>query len=428
MESLFHLFQDSADTLCQVYMKTIRVLDIISFLKWFLYSFARGWIVELTREEEEALRGKKGEALASAYRILSAIGEATGAKKLIPVKWAHVSGVNYNTIGDAGVQFLERFSREARVAVRTTVNPMGYDMKHPEGISEKFVEKQARIIKSYERIGVEPSFTCTPYDVFDIPRRGTQVSFAESNAAVFSNSLLGIRTNKESALSALASSVTGKAPMSDLRLDEARSPAVKIKTDFTLDSELDFGLLGFFAGKTVRGSSVALAGIDALSKPHAKALSAGIGTSGSCGMFTLGNPNRKEKISFGKEEARKIRDELSTADDGDVITFGSPQLNLEELNTLANLTDGKKFKKRCMIFCSRSIHNQAVKIGLAGKIEKAGGEFMCDSCTCLTPYVTRENYDSVITSSVKAAYYMNSSNKVGVALKDMKTIVKEYTQ
>lgn len=384
--------------------------------------------MELAREEERALRGERGEALASAYRILAAIGEATGAKKLVPVKWAHVSGVNYNTIGDAGARFLDRFSREARVAIRTTVNPMGYDMKHTEGISDKFAEKQASIVSSYERMGVEPSFTCTPYDVFDIPRKGTQVSFAESNAAVFSNSLLGIKTNKESALSALASSVTGKAPLSDLRLDEGRNPKVKIKTDFAFESELDFGLLGYFAGKAVKGPSVELAGIDSLSRPQAKALSAGIGTSGSCGMFTLGDQKAKEKISFGKEEARKIRDELSTADDGDIITFGSPQLNIEELSMLANLTEGKKFKKRCMIFCSKAIHNQAVKIGLAGKLEKAGSEFMCDSCTCLTPYVNKENYDSVITSSVKAAYYMNNSNKVGVALKDMKTIVKEYTQ
>ncbi len=384
--------------------------------------------MELTREEERALRGEKGEALTSAYRILAAIGEATGAKKLVPVKWAHVSGVNYNTIGDAGVQFLENFSKGARVAIRTTVNPMGYDMKHPEGISEQFAQEQARIVKSYEQMGVESSFTCTPYDVFDMPGKGTQVSFAESNAAVFSNSLLGIKTNKESALSALASSVTGKAALSDLRLDEARNPAVKVAADFEFDSELDFGLLGYFAGKTVKATGVALAGIDSLTRPQAKALSAGIGTSGSCGMFILGNPKAKEKISFGKEEARKIKDELSTADDGDVITFGSPQLNIEELSKLADLTEGKKFRKRCMIFCSRAIHNQAVKIGLAGRLEKAGGEFMCDSCTCLTPYVTRENYDSMITSSVKAAYYMNSSNKVGVALKDTKTIVKEYTQ
>ncbi len=384
--------------------------------------------MELTKAEEKALRGERGEALASAYRILVSIGEATGAKKLVPIKWAHVSGVNYNTIGDAGMQFLDKFSRDARVVVKTTVNPMGYDRSKPEDLSQNFIDKQASIVRSYERMGVEPSFTCTPYEVFDIPPRGTAVSFAESNAAVFSNSLLGLKTNKESALSALASSVTGLAPLSDLRLDETRNPKVSIKIDFNFESELDFGLLGYFAGKAVKDSSVALAGIgDSLSRMQAKALSAGIGTSGSCGMFSLGDSGN-ERISFGREEAKSIMDELSTAEDGDIITLGSPQLGLEELNLLAEMTEGKKFKKRCMVFCSRAIHNQAAKIGLTGRIERSGAEFMCDSCTCLTPYVDKDKYDSVVTGSVKAAYYMNSSNKVKVALKDMKTIVKEYTE
>ncbi|HXG07284.1 MAG TPA: aconitase X, partial [Nitrososphaera sp.] len=154
--------------------------------------------MELTRDEEEALAGNKGEALAAAYRILVAIGEATGAQRLVQIKWAHVSGVNYNTIGDAGVEFLDRFSRTAKVAVKTTINPMGYDRDHPEGISERFQEKQRSIVESYEKMGVVPSFTCTPYEVFDLPERGSAVSFAESNAAVFSNSLMGLRTNKES--------------------------------------------------------------------------------------------------------------------------------------------------------------------------------------------------------------------------------------
>jgi predicted aconitase len=383
--------------------------------------------LELARDEEEALAGKHGEALASAYRILAAIGEATGTKKLVPIKWAHVSGVNYNTIGDAGVQFLENFSRTAKVVVRTTVNPMGYDRNHPEkNIPEKFREKQASIVRSYERIGVTPSFTCTPYEVFDIPDKGAAVSFAESNAAVFSNSLLGLKTNKESALSALASSVTGKAPLSDLRLEEARNPKVEIEADFKFGSELDYGLLGYFAGKVVNESSVAFSGISKPSTIEAKALSAAIGTSGSCGMFTFGKAG--EKISFGKKEAKAVMDELSTAQDGDIITLGSPQLGMNELDLLARLTEGKKFSKRCMIFCSRAIHSQAAKVGLTGKLERSGAEFMCDSCTCLTPYVTREEYDSVVSNSVKGAYYLNNSNKVRVELKDIRTIAKEYTE
>jgi predicted aconitase len=362
-----------------------------------------------------------------AYRILLAIGEATDAERLTPVKWAHVSGVNYNTIGDAGLRFLEKFASEARTVINTTINPMGFDRSKPGNISSSFREKQTRIVSAYEKMGVQPSFTCTPYEVFEIPERGSAVSFAESNAAVFANSIQGLRTNKESALSALASSVTGKAPLSDLRARGSTPPRKAIKVDFELGSELDFGLLGYFAGKSVKESAVSLNGVKRPSTVEAKALAGGMGTSGTCGMFTL-NEDATETITFGKEEAAITRDELNTADDGDIITLGSPQFGLGELDLLSNLVGDKKFTKRCMIFCSQAIHAQAKKIGIAGTLEAAGAELMCDSCTCLTPYITKEEYDSVIANSVKGAYYLNNSNKVKVALKDIKTIAKEYTE
>ncbi|HZA48953.1 MAG TPA: aconitase X catalytic domain-containing protein [Nitrososphaera sp.] len=384
--------------------------------------------MELARDEEKALDGNCGEAIATAYRILVAIGEATGAKKLVPAKWAHISGVNYNTIGNGGMQFLQRFSTSAKFAVKTTINPMGYDRSRPEGIPHSFQERQENIASSYERMGATPSFTCTPYEVFDLPQRGTVVSFAESNAAVFSNSLLGLKTNKESALSALASSVTGKTPLSDLRLEEARNPKIAVESDFDFRTELDYGLLGYFAGNAVRDNScVALNSINKPDIIEAKALCAAIGTSGSCGMFTL-EGKAKEKISFGKKEAQAVMDELSTANNADIITLGSPQLGINELKLLAKLTETKKFTKRCIVFCSRTIYDYAVKVGLAGKIEKSGVDFRCDSCTCFTPYVTKDRYDAVITNSVKAAYYLSKFNKVKVALKDIKTIAKEYTQ
>jgi predicted aconitase len=383
--------------------------------------------MELARHEEKALESNSGEALATAYRILVAIGEATGAKKLVPVKWAHISGVNYNTIGDGGMRFLEKFSTSAKFAIKTTINPMGYDRCKPEDIPPSFQKRQENIASSYERMGAKPSFTCTPYEVFELPQKGTVVSFAESNAAVFSNSLLGLKTNKESALSALASAVTGKTPLSDLRLEETRNPKTAIESDFDCRTELDYGLLGYFAGKEVKDSCVALNNINKVDTIQAKALCAAMGTSGSCGMFTFGG-KAKEKISFGKKEAQAVMDELSTADDADIITLGSPQLGINEMKLLAKLTETKKFTRRCIVFCSRTIYNSALKIGLAGKIEKSGADFRCDSCTCLTPYVTKDRYDAVITNSVKGAYYLSKSNKVKVALKDIKTIAEEYTQ
>ena len=384
--------------------------------------------MELTREEENAIKGEQGEAIASAYRILLAIGEATEARKLVPIKWAHISGVNYNAIGDTGLQFLEIFSRDVKVVVKTTLNPMAFDRNKPGRIPESFIKKQMSIIKSYELMGTNPSFTCIPYEVFDVPEKESIVSFAESNAAIFSNSMLGLLTNKESGLSALASSVTGKASYSDLRIEEFRHPKATIRPDIKLVTELDYGLLGYFAGEVVNNSCVAFDRI--IEKPDiikAKALSAAIGTSGSCGMFILEEKAKEEVIPFAKEEANAIRDELNTADDGNLITLGSPQLGMNELNLIADLLESKKFTRRCIIFCARAIHNQAAKVGLVDKIEQAGGEFMCDSCTCLTPLVTRREFDSVITNSVKGAYYLKHSNKVGVALKDLKTIIKEYS-
>ena len=381
----------------------------------------------LTKDEEKSLNGENGETIASAYKILLAIGIATGAERLVPIKWAHISGVNYNTIGDAGVEFLEKFSRDAKVAVKTTLNPMGFDRDKPTSLPENFAKQQMRIVSSYEKMGTTPSFTCIPYEIFDIPDRGSAVSFAESNAALYSNSVLGLLTNKESSLSALASSVTGKAPYSNLRIEEFRHPKVTIKPTVKLMTEMDYGLLGYFAGKMINDSCIAF---DDLKEKagiiNIKSLSAAIGTSGTCGMFTS-EENTNEVILYGREESNTIKDELNTAEDGNIIVLGSPQLGINELNFLSALIESKNFLKRCMVFCPRTVYNQAANTGLIDKLQKSGVEFMCDSCTCLTPLITRHDFDSVITNSIKGAYYLNHSNRIGVALKDMKSIVKEYT-
>jgi len=337
----------------------------------------------------------------------------------------HISGVNYNTIGDSGVQFLENLSGDGKFAVKTTINPMGYDPLKINSLKVKaeFIMQQNRIADAYKRMGATKSYTCCPYDVFDMPSEGTDVSVAESNAAVYTNSVLHLRTNRESALSALASALTGKAPYSELRIEEMRKPDKCIKIKGELDNELDYGFLGYFTGKVVN-NVVAFDGIKELEKRNAKALSAAIGTSGSCGMFTIGK-TEGERIEFDKEEIIKVKDELSTIESGDIITLGSPQLGVDDLSLLAHMVDGKKFRKKCLIFCARAAYENARDLGYTQKIEHAGGELLCDCCICLTPLVDRNEVDSVITNSIKGAYYLNNANKVGVCLKPLKDIVKQ---
>lgn len=385
--------------------------------------------MELTKEEEASLKGENGETLELAYRILVATGEATDAEKLIPIEWAHVSGVNYNTIGDAGEEFLSQLSKDAKVKVKTTVNPMGYDIDNVSNynLDDEFIKKQESIRNSYLKMGVTPSFSCIPYEIFDLPKNDTQVSFAETNAAIYANSIGHLKTNKESAFSALASAITGKSPYSDLRKDQ-ESPNLTIRMKLDNPNELELGMLGYYAGK-VADSSVRISGVNKMDRRSCKSLCGGMGTSGRCGKFILDDDDDdSEKVDFDKKEMQEVYDELNTTDSSDLITLGSPQLGLEELSDLSNMLKNKSFKKRCMVFCPRAIQNQAKKLGYTGELERAGCEILSDCCTCLTPLIDKENVDGVTTNSIKGAYYLKNSNGVDVNLKPLSKIIQEETK
>ena len=384
--------------------------------------------MELTKEEESALKGEQGEVMQTAYRILVATGEATDAEKLVPIEWAHLSGVNYNTIGDAGEEFLSNISKDARVKVKTSLNPMGFDIDNVSdyNLDDNFISKQLSIKQSYEKMGVIPSFSCIPYEIFDIPKGGTQVSFAESNAAIHANSFDNLKTNKESAFSALASALTGKSPYSSLRKET--SPKLTIRMKVENPNELTYGMLGFFAGK-VGNESVNISGVGQMDTRSCKSLCGGMGTSGTCAKFNFDeDDNESEKVDFDEQEMKKVYDELNTCEKGDLITLGSPQLGLEEISDLASRLKGRSFKKRCMIFCPRAIKEQATKLGHTNELERAGCEILSDCCTCLTPLIKKEEVDGVTTNSIKGAYYLKNSNGVDVNLKSLSEILEDETK
>ena len=400
-------------------------------------------VMDLTPDEQDGLRGKYGKSIQMAYRILVATGEATDAEKLVPIEWAHLSGVNYNTIGDAGEEFLSSISQDVRVKVRTTLNPMGFDIDNVSDYSldEDFITKQLSIKNSYERMGVIPSFSCIPYEIFDIPQDGTQVAFAESNAAIHANSYDNLKTNKESAFSALASAIIGKSPYSSLRKED--SPNVTIQMSVKDPDELAYGMLGFFAGK-VGDTSVNISGLPEMDNRQRKAMCGGMGTSGTCAKFIFGDSDNAiasssildkkngdardcEKIVFDEKEMQNIHDELNTASQGDLITLGSPQLGYEEIADLVNRLDGKTFQKRCMVFVPRTVKEQAKKIGYTEQLERAGCEILSDCCTCLSPLINKDNVDAVTTNSIKGAFYLKNSNGVGVNLKPLSQIIKDET-
>jgi predicted aconitase len=388
----------------------------------------------LTKSEEKAVSGEHGRAVELAYRVLLAIGRLSNAEKLIPIKWAHVSGVSFLTIGDYGLDFLQSISKEksAKFRVFTTVNPCGMDIENWDrlNIPADYAEKQLKIIGAYEKLGIASSFTCIPFESYKVPVRETHVSWAESSAAIYANSILDLRTNRESAVSALASALTGKTVYSDLHIDENRRPTMAIKVDLgrAIKGSVDYGILGYFAGKCTKGV-IQFRGIPSTNGiDESKALCAALGTVGSTGMFTIGNSsNNLETIDFSKKDYEETFENISDSEKGEAVVFGCPQMTIEELYRLSKAVGDKKFKRKCVVFCSSKIYELAKTRGYAEAIEHAGAVFVRDSCADFTPLISSLKVDSVTTDSVKGAHYMKSVHGVKVALKNVESIIEENT-
>ena len=109
--------------------------------------------MNLTNEEQDMLVGKHGEGIRKAMEILVALGEIYGARDMVPITSAQVSGVSYKNLGDAGLEFLQDWAAKgARVIVPTTLNPAGVDIENWKalGISAEFAKKQIKLIADRE--------------------------------------------------------------------------------------------------------------------------------------------------------------------------------------------------------------------------------------------------------------------------------------
>ena len=90
-----------------------------------------------------------------------------------------------------------------------------------------FLMQQFEIVEAYERLGIDATLSCTPYDRGIESQEGI-ASWAESNAVCFSNTWTSLITNRESGLSALATALTGYAPRWGLHLDQHRVPNIRV--------------------------------------------------------------------------------------------------------------------------------------------------------------------------------------------------------
>jgi len=362
------------------------------------------------------LEGAEGYAVRKSMEILVALGEIYGADNLIEVGSVQVSGVSYNNLGDAGLEFLDELARDGKVRVLTTLNPAGMDLENWRnlGISAEFAEKQNLVIKAFEKMGILVSCTCTPYLIGNLPLFGEHIAWSESSAVTFANSVIGAKTNKEGGPSALAAAFVGKTPCYGLHLDENRVPDVHVHVRANLSKLSDWGALGFAIGMKAENKIPYITGIRATDLDELKSFCASVVTYGAKPLFYIkGITSASEQQAIPKttviiEQADiknaydKINDQVT---DIELVCVGCPHCSINEISKVAELVKGKKVAKdtEFWVATSRSVKQLADKSGYTRVIEAAGGKFACDTCMAVAPLKGR--FRSLATTSAKGCFY-----------------------
>ncbi len=366
--------------------------------------------MQLTREEERIFEGEMGEGPMIAIRLLNSLGELGGAEKLIPIKSAHISGVSFKNVGEGGIKFLRKISH--KVSVPTSLNPLGFDIENggPVDIDEDFHRKQMEIVEIYRNMGVMESFTCTPYYYYNEPSFGDHISWAESSAIIYVNSLIGARTNRESGPSALASAIIGKTPDHGLHRDDGRRASVIVKIGEQLDYTR-FAALGLFLGPKLNSKIPLVVGQKRARGVELKAFSAALSATSSVPMFHVEGitvetglvSDSPETMEVTKEEIDEAIGRNAAQSEPELIAIGCPHLSAEELEYIASLVKGKrKVGPELYLFTSREVRAKAASA--VRTIEEFGGRVFSDTCMVVSPL--SNNFKSTGTNSGKATFYL----------------------
>jgi predicted aconitase len=259
--------------------------------------------VHLTQEQKALLDGQKGEAMAKVMKTLVMYGQTFGADRMVPV--TSENGHLVTSFGlsvmkpvyslmqeliDAGVVSSQPFS----------VDPRPLDQHVPANLLQSIVfkvmyGKQERYEKQLKAMGLmsETAFTCTCYmdEIGNTPKKGDVLSWAESSAVVYANSVLGARCNRNSGIIEMFGSIAGFVPYFGLLTDEGRKASwvVEVKTSKRPEAQVLGSAIGMKVVEAVpyiKGLDRFLgARLDGQAKDYLKDMGAATASNGAVGLY-----------------------------------------------------------------------------------------------------------------------------------------------
>ncbi|TFD19222.1 aconitase X catalytic domain-containing protein [Cryobacterium sp. TMS1-13-1] len=399
--------------------------------------------LHLTADDEAKLSGALGPGMAMAMRIVVALARLSLAPQLIDVESAHIDGCLYH--GQAGLDFAEKLvDLGAVVTVPTTLNVSSLDLMHPGLVRQGPAETAAarRLMDAYVALGARSTWTCAPYQLGGRPTAGTNIAWAESNAIVFANSVLGARTARYGDFVDICAAITGRVPLAGLHVPENRIPTMQLDCSAipsrVLDSDAAWAALGFVVGQQVGESVCILTGIapEVADEDRLKALGATAASSGGVALFHIEGVTPEAvaaaawpadgvpRVEITPTMLRAARDELTTATIGDrldAVSIGTPHFSLTEFAKLAEiLGDGVPFHPSCTVWIStsRDVLATAQAAGFAQICEASGARIVVDTCTYLVP-ILAETVRTAMTTSGKWAWYAPANMGINVVFGSM---------
>lgn len=198
----------------------------------------------LTPEQQALLNGERGETMAKVMKTLVVYGETFGASRMVPVTsgYGHlVTSFGLSVMKPVYTLMEQLIQSGALSEQKFTVDPRPLDPNVPKSLLQELVfkfmySKQTDYEKQLQTLGLigEDSFTCACYldQVGNKPKMGDILSWAESSAVVYANSVLGARSNRNSGILELFGSIAGCVPYFGLLTDEGRKATwiVEVKT------------------------------------------------------------------------------------------------------------------------------------------------------------------------------------------------------
>lgn len=386
--------------------------------------------MKLSPEQQAMLDGEKGETMAKVVKTLVMYGETFGAERMVPItsKYGHTVisfGLKimkpvydlYQEIIDAGLVSGQKFTADPRPMDKNVPSSLIEDL-----IFKKFMYTQQDDFEQQLRsLGItsDDGYTCTCYldQVGNKPKKGDILSWAESSAVVYANSVLGARCNRNSGIIELMGSIAGFVPEFGLLLDENRKATwvVEVKCSTKPDAQL----LGSAIGMKVMEDVPYVKGLDKWlgtelnddACTYLKDFGAATASNGAVGLYHIENLT-PEAVELG---------EGMIADDAQVYVIDDAELERVKANYPVIWKNPDAKPQLCFVGCPHMTLQQLIdwteRVGEALRqngLKKVTVPTVFTAAVPVikefekTPYFKQSKRQGIVLSSLCPLMYMNN--------------------